>query len=226
MKGRALVLMALLCCSGEGSGDAVPALDTVGPGPGPSPDLSTFAYGCGEAGYVVAHHTAGRDSLWLFLPDSTVSLAATVSGSGAKYQAGGIAWWNKGGESSLEVGDRNFLCSEQRRRSIMEDAKLRGADFWATGNEPGWTLEVFHDRLRLVTAYGADLMVVPYDGWLESQTERTSTARATAGNHRVIVTLSVGDDGCRDSMSGERFETEVVLELDGALLYGCGQALH
>ncbi len=217
----------LAACGGVPQGE-VPeqsAIDSVAPGPGPSPQLSTFAYRCEEAGYVVANHPPGGDSLWLFLPDTTVSLALTTTASGARYTVGSFVWWTKGNEAILEVSDGEYRCSEMRRRSIIEDAKLRGADFWASGNEPGWRLEVFPDRVRLIGNYGADLLVFPATAWQDGE-RAASTMTSSILGHRLELTLMAETDGCRDSMSGDRFETTVVLQLDDTTLRGCGQALH
>lgn len=43
----------------------------------------------------------------------------------------------------LEVGKKRHVhCKNNRAEAIWEDAKLRGVDFRAVGNEPGWHLEL------------------------------------------------------------------------------------
>ena len=83
------------------------------------------------------------ESTWLFLPTGTVSLLHVPSASGAKFAEGALTLWTKGEEARMEVEEgtrRN--CRNNRAKAIWEDAKFRGADFRAVGNEPGWNLEI------------------------------------------------------------------------------------
>jgi uncharacterized membrane protein len=50
--------------------------------------------------------------------------------------------------------------------------------------------------------------------------------KPTLKSLRAELNLILRSHGCRDSMSGEEFETTVVLLLDGRPLRGCGRPLH
>ncbi len=90
------------------------------------------------------------------------------------------------------------------RQAIWERAKLDGADFRAVGNEPGWSLEIIAgNRILLITGYGASRIELPLPEPDVDQTNRRT--RWDAGELIVEVT----GRPCRDSMSGEIFETEV-----------------
>jgi len=185
---------------------------------------TAFAYQCDDGTYVVAKLGA-RDGMTLFLPGGTVRLPHVPSGSGTRYADGGLAFWSHGRKATIEYADdRHVECVENRRRSVIEDAKLRGADYWAVGNEPGWTLELFSDSIRFVTAYGTD-----HYGFSTPEPEvdregRRAIYRARDSDHALTITITSG--GCSDSMSGESFEGTVELSFDGTALRGCGQALH
>ena len=47
------------------------------------------------------------------------------------------------------------------RRPIIEDAKRRGVDFYAAGNEPSWTLEIGSEEIVFQTNYGQDTYRFP-----------------------------------------------------------------
>ena len=78
----------------------------------------------------------GMEEIFLFLPDTTLTLPHVRSGSGAKYGEGTTTFWSRGEEAFLERGSETVDCVINRRASIIEDAKLSGMDFRATGNEP------------------------------------------------------------------------------------------
>ena len=103
-------------------------------------------------------------------------------------------------------------------------AKLRGADYWAVGNEPAWMLELFADSIRFVTAYGTELYRFATPSPDVDRENRQAVYRARSEGHDLTVTISYGP--CSDSMSGESFEGTVELLFDGTALRGCGQALH
>ena len=196
------------------SGDTVRAGNT----------LTAFAYQCDDGAYVVAKLSA-RDDLTLFLPSGTVRLPHVPSGSGARYADGSLAFWNHGREATIEYTDGSHVaCVENRRQSVIEDAKLRGADYWAVGNEPGWTLELFSDSIRFATAYGTE-----HHEFATPQPEvdlagRRAVYRVSDDDHELTITITSA--GCSDTMSGESFEGSVALTFDGTTLRGCGQALH
>lgn len=99
-------------------------------------------------------------------------------------------------------------------------ARLAGAGFRASGNEPGWIVEVYPDSLVFVTNYGEDRYAFP--DYTATDAE-PFVYEASADGHAITVTLS--DEGCQDSMSGQPFETTVRLTFDGQPYRGCGRAL-
>jgi len=166
-----------------------------------------------------------RQQTWLFLPGQTLSLPRATSGSGARYANRQISFWSKGDSALLDIpGDKTFDCSVNHKRSIWEDAKLRGIDFRAVGNEPGWMLEMDREWIVLETDYGTKHFRFPATPPTSAPQNRRSRFQTTAEEHDLEVLLEAKE--CRDSMSGERFETSVQVELDGEVLLGCGRALH
>ena len=128
-------------------------------------------------------------------------------------------------EATVESPDARFnTCRNNRRLAIWEDAKLRGVDFRAMGNEPGWHLEISLDSIRLVADYGELQLHFPTPDPDENQTERRTIYESRSGPHALRIVL----DGrrCQDSMADVSYETTVLLELDDRVLEGCGRALH
>jgi uncharacterized membrane protein len=200
-----------------------PAAATIQPA-----ELKTFAYNCFRNGYVVADFRHSVKSVWLFLPGTTVELPkaddSSSTGSTALFSNGTIRFQRTANEASLETPDGTDQCIENRARSILEDAKLRGVDYWATGNEPGWILEIDSDEIRFTTAYGTTLHSFPFRGHKVIEGTRKVIYSSENPNHSISVEL----DGypCTDSMSGKVYETSANVILDSTLYPGCGRGLH
>jgi len=213
---------ALVACSGSSEHDTAVALaarsvDDI-------PQLTTFSYACDDGTAVVAHHRDEGD-VYLFLPGNSVRLPQVPSASGARYSDGTISYWSKGLVATIEHADGSTTrCRERRRLSIIEDAKLRGADYWARGNEPGWTLEIAWDSIRLVTGYATEHYRFATPVPAVDTSEKRATYLASADDHTLTVIITYLR--CGDSMSDEEFEGTVELQFDDTILRGCGQVLH
>ena len=103
--------------------------------------LKAFAYECEDRTEFVTYFHPNADEITVFLLDRTVRLPQVKAASGTRYSDGNISYWSKGDGVLLEKGDGTTIkCREIRRKSIIEDAKLRGVEFYGRGNEPGWKL--------------------------------------------------------------------------------------
>jgi membrane-bound inhibitor of C-type lysozyme/uncharacterized membrane protein len=184
----------------------------------------TFVYECSD-GYRFVVRIEGEKA-WLFLPEQTVSLPQVPSASGAKYSDGLLTFWNKGEEALFEDGKATSRdCRNNPSLAIWEDAKLRGADFRAVGNELGWHLEIkAGGKMVFVGDYGQSRYEFPTPEPLNDQQARKTTYEVRTPEHELTVMLEALS--CRDSMSGEPFETTVTVILDGRTYRGCGRPLH
>ena len=211
------------CVAGGDTADRTPDVP-AGDSTPPRISLTAFAYECVDDTYLVAK-LDNQDRMTLFWSTGTVRLIRDPSASGVRHANSTVVFWSKGRDATIEYADgRRVKCQENRRRSWIEDAKLRGADYRATGNEPGWSLELFPDSIRFVTAYGTELYSFTTPAPEVDQQNRRTVYRTRAGEHDLTVTITYGS--CSDDMSGESFESTVELVFDGAVLRGCGQALH
>jgi membrane-bound inhibitor of C-type lysozyme len=224
-------LMGLLACGGDGARESAerfaPATASREVDADPSPDppaLQSFVYECDAEVRVVAHF-AHPDSVRLVLPDQSVVLPRVRAASGAKYADGSITFWTKANEATIERagGDRR-TCLENRRLSVIEDARRRGMEIWATGNEPGWTLQIGPEQILYTGDYGATRLSFPS---AQPQVDAV-LGRTTYTTEREGQTLEVSmvDEECLDDMSGEPFSLTVELRLGGRLLRGCGHRLR
>ena len=193
-------------------------------GSGTGIDMNVHAYDCDNGMYVVTEQRPEEDSLVLFLPHGSLTLEHREAASGAKYEGGeGVAFWNKGDTALLDLADRGRAhCTENRRRTEIESAKLSGAELWAAGDDPAWSLHLFPERLVLVTDFGETTIQTPTPTPVEDGDTTTYTARTEA--HDLNVTLH--REACDDAVSGGGFPLRVEVRLDGETLHGCGESLR
>lgn len=105
-----------------------------------------------------------------------------------------------------------------------DEARIRGVDFRAIGQEPGWHLEVFEGlRMVLVTGYGSDTLVT---GAPEVDTTREGITTYDAATDGIAVRVQVRREECQDVMSGARFESTVTVWVDEHEYAGCGRLLN
>lgn len=103
------------------------------------------------------------------------------------------------------------------------NARERGIDFRAVGQEPGWYVEVDHEKgLRLIYDYGEQQVVVA-SPLQPSGRDGTTMYAGAAGGHQVEVAIE--NTACRDTMSGEPYPQTVTVNVDGRALRGCGRPL-
>jgi uncharacterized membrane protein len=121
-------------------------------------------------------------------------------------------------------GVRYENCKNNPRAAVWEEAKLRGVDYRALGQEPGWQLEISSRGFLLVTGYGEDRVEFPYVEPQVNQAERTT--RYTSQLNGEAIDITIKGEECSDSMSGETFSSKVEVSWRGETLRGCGRALH
>ena len=208
-KPLALLLAVAACAGSERAG--APAAPT------------TIAYDCENLQFT-ARLAGSHANLWL--PGRALSLDRVPSASGAKYAADNAVFWSKGDQALLKVDGRSYRdCARSAARTPWEDARLRGVSFRAVGNEPGWSLELLpHEQIAFSTDYGQTRVATPVpEPQIESQPAR-ATYLTHSEAHELRLVIEPGP--CRDSMSGESFEMQATVVLDGRVHRGCGRPLE
>jgi uncharacterized membrane protein len=108
--------------------------------------------------------------------------------------------------------------------SPWEEARARGVTFRAIGQEPGWYLEIEPARwIHLAVDYGESHLYLPVVEPRPAPEGGGEVYDARTGAHSLTVTIRRVP--CQDIMSGEPFDHEVVVVIDGRRLEGCGRRL-
>ena len=113
---------------------------------------------------------------------------------------------------------------ENGRLDVWAKARQQGVDFRATGNEPGWVLEIRDgESVVLVADYGSSRYEIARP---ETAMDPVSGGRVlrSAGSPAGFEVILI-DQPCSDDMSGESFPTTVLLKLGEQHLRGCGRTL-
>ncbi|WP_232798227.1 COG3650 family protein [Salinibacter altiplanensis] len=149
----------------------------------------------------------------------TRRLRSVRAASGAKYEGDGAWLWSKGRRATVEIDGRCFQdCTLAPTPKRREDDRHPGLRFRATGQEPGWIVEVTEDRLRFAWAYAQhEVTTSQFD-------EETDGGRIVyeADTDRGPVRVVATPQYCTDPMSGRLFSHTVTVTLDGDLHAGCG----
>ena len=93
--------------------------------------------------------------------------------------------------------------------------------FRALGNEPAWYVEIFPDRLAIVTELGTNRTELAHEGPVVASGRTTYRAAADGRDATVVIDRRA----CADSMSGEGFEAVATVSFQNRTLLGCGRFL-
>lgn len=190
-----------------------------------APPLTHF-FDCPGQSFALRHE---GDGVRLRFAERELFLRETPAASGAKYADGKNLFWQKGDEALLELEGRPAQrCLSNPQRAVWEDARWNGVDFRAAGNEPGWHMEIREGgefaTIDLVTMYGEHYYIFPNARRETAPGAGRLRYTAALGKHRLVVQLEPAE--CIDTMSGERFETQVEVRLDHEIYRGCGRRLR
>ncbi len=186
----------------------------------PRPLAKTLVYECADYEFV-ARLGPGEMAVWL--QDRYMILSQVRSASGVKYQEGDTVFWSKGDEAMLELdGQRYSSCVLVPSRAPWEDARRRGVNFRAVGNEPGWELEIQDGKqILFVASYGMERIVLPDPG--VQVDGNTRSYHSVSGPHEFRV--EIVNETCTDTMKGDEFPSETSVLFDGQVYRGCGMDL-
>lgn len=109
------------------------------------------------------------------------------------------------------------------------EARRRGVDFRALGQEPGWYLEIDDGvRIHLVADYGEREAETPAPAPRVDSAGALLTydARTEAHALSVVIHREPEERPCRDGMSGFAFAATVSVRLDTMTYRGCGRWLR
>ncbi len=179
-----------------------------------------IAWRCGEIPVDV--HFAADDKLVLALPWQDHVLQAEPAASGARYRGEGVQFWSRDHHSARlsREAEPDVDCQPADDMSPWTAARERGIDFRASGNEPGWLMEVRNGdpaRLDLLLDYGAHELSFEGITVLPGQAGFTADA---PGNH---VEIQLIHEPCHDTMVNWTFPVRVEMTLNDLNLSACGR---
>lgn len=230
--GAVVALTVLACSTSRPAGKSGPPTEGSPPpaerpraGATPAPlHAGTTVYACSDS--VRFSIRPSGDSVVLSLPDRTAALPRVEAASGAKYAAGGVVFWVKGAEASLETGGASHTgCRGRAAGDPWEEAALMGVEFRAVGQEPGWALDLAEGRwIRYVGDYGATRAYAASPRQVRGATEGSVVYDAEPEGRALRVEIRQAP--CRDAMSGQSFTHVVTVRLDTSTVKGCGRMTH
>jgi heat shock protein HslJ/uncharacterized membrane protein len=165
---------------------------------------------CGDQ---IASAEYTKDGMRLTVGAETFDLRQVKAASGARYEAAGdppTSFWSKGPTGTLVVRGRTY---PQCAWVGAEDEQFR-----ATGNEPGWRLDITGATMTLLVDYGNTRIEVPAPRPVTSAGLRKYTSNYGGKD----LAVSIFERRCTDTMSGMPYPNAVVVIFEGKMLEGCG----
>jgi uncharacterized membrane protein/heat shock protein HslJ/uncharacterized lipoprotein NlpE involved in copper resistance len=105
-----------------------------------------------------------------------------------------------------------------------------GVDFYARGNEPGWSLDMNLEKNFVLTTQAGINIDAPATAGEKAQDAKVTRYRIVTATHELIITIT--DEKCSDTMSGEQFthKTRVEYRATGTTAWstfeGCGRSTY
>ena len=185
----------------------------------------TYVYDC-ESGFRFVARSDGN-TIWLFLPTDAIQLPRARSSPGEKYSSPNASFSRAGATAVLQHGQQTYRsCENNEAAAVWEQARLNGVDFRATGQQPGWSLELtLDDEIVFVvedqseTVYRFTTPSPEIDA-----AARKTTYVAKSSEHELVLRLKAKP--CTGSAGAEPLEVTVQVEMNDTTYQGCGRALH
>lgn len=191
--------------------------------PDPEDGPVAYAYECEDGSSLVARPGPEDQPLAVFYQEKTYALQPVEGAPGMRYESAEMSFVSHGDEVIISMDSETLECQEQTRQTLIETARLRGANFWAAGADPEWTMRIGELSTRLE---------IPS----QDLSYEFPTPPPEAGSDTNVSILSGETDGkririeyegtmCQLQEPDQSFPFAVQIEINGAELQGCGQAL-
>ena len=183
--------------------------------------LSTLVLECANLTAVVR---LGPGEAAIFLPGRYIVASQQRATPGAKYAEAGVLLWLKGDDALLTIGDPTQHCINNRHAAIWQDAKLSGILFRAIGHVLSWVLTI--DQSHLSFSFNdaqSQLEIAMYGAVVNKVKGRGHYSFEFNGKPFL---LDISTKNCIDSITGEAFESSVIIYFDDNQFIGCGKTLN
>jgi heat shock protein HslJ len=115
------------------------------------------------------------------------------------------------------------IVLRRQESASLQDARARGVDFRAVGQEPAWLVELkLGDHITAMLDYGATSLLLPTPRG-ETASDGTEVYDASTDTDHLV--LSIESKVCVDPMSGESHPSTVNLTVNDKPYHGCGDWL-
>jgi heat shock protein HslJ len=123
----------------------------------------------------------------------------------------------------LSTGHGADILLQREESASLRDARARGIDFRAVGQEPAWAVEMkLGDHITAVLDYGANPLLLPTPKGETNADGAQVYDTSTDTDHLV---LTIRSRPCIDATSGESHPSTVDLVVNDKALHGCGDWL-
>jgi heat shock protein HslJ len=127
------------------------------------------------------------------------------------------------GMLALTTDSAAQILFRRQESASLQDARARGIDFRAVGQEPGWVVELKEgDQITAVLDYSATSLMLPTPS---ADTAADGTVMYDASTDTDHLVLSIKSKVCLDTMSGESHPSTVALMVNDKAYQGCGDWL-
>lgn len=169
----------------------------------------------------------------LVLDGESVRLDPVVSASGARFEAGEagtenhILFWSRGNSALFARGGADPVTCEAEmlpepvaEEPAAPEAASDEAAYIARGNEPGWLLRLSGDEAEYLGSYGE----VRIAGRVTAREalEEGESRLTIEGSDGTVLTASISDLRCSDTMTGVTYPDTVAVTLGEESFSGCG----
>jgi heat shock protein HslJ len=115
------------------------------------------------------------------------------------------------------------IVLRREESASLQDARARGVDFRAVGQEPGWLVELKEDeQITAVLDYGGTSLILPTPSGAAAEDGTVIYDTSTDTDHLL---LTIREKVCIDTMSGQTHSSTVQLLVNEKSYQGCGDWL-
>lgn len=131
--------------------------------------------------------------------------------------------WRPNGKLVLTSDQSAQIVFRRQESVVLQNARARGIDFRAAGQEPGWVVELREGgQITANLDYGATTLTLPTP---DAETANDGTVRYDASTDTDHLVLSLKRKICSDPMSGDTHAYAVQLMVNEKTYQGCGDRL-
>jgi len=124
----------------------------------------------------------------------------------------------------LSTGHGAEILLQREESASLQDARARGINFRAVGQDPAWVVEMkLDDHITAVLDYGATPLLLPTP---KGQTNADGAQVYDTSTDTDHLVLTIRTRPCIDAKSGESHSSAVELVVNDKPLQGCGDWLY